>query len=115
MIGDIWYRFIDIEHQEGWGEPERKIICVEFRVVDETAATVVLVRSKQIYPDGEIPDWAERKRVLKSARRRFAYPTKALALNSYRHRKDWQISHAARTLARAEACRAAVAVVEGLS
>lgn len=114
MIGDIWYRFIDNEYQGEWGEPEQKIICVEFRVVEETPSTVVLVRAKQIYPDGSIPDWAERKRVLKSARRRFAYPSKALALNSYRHRKDWQISHAARVLARAEACRAAVAVVEGL-
>lgn len=114
MIGDIWYRFIDNEYYEGFGGPERKILCVEFRVIAETPATVVLVRTKQIYPDGEIPDWAERKRVLKSARRRFAYPTKALALNSYRWRKEWQISHAARTLARAEACRAAVAVVEGL-
>lgn len=116
MIGDIWYRYVDTEYQEAWQPPERRIILVELEVIEETAATVVLVRRKQLKSNTFqiLPEWVERKRVRKNARRRWAYPTKALALNSYRHRKDWQISRTQRALDRAHACRAAVAVVEGL-
>ncbi len=41
------------------------------------------------------PDWPQKvgKRVLKDARRRYAYPTKELAANSYRARKRAQRQH----------------------
>lgn len=115
MTGDTWFRYIDTEYwEEGCSEPERHIVLVSLKVIKETPRTVVLVREPHVYPDGSIPDWAERKRVLKNARRRWAYPTKALALDSYRQRKRSQISHMQHALNRALACRAAIAVVEGL-
>lgn len=47
-----------------------------------------------------------RKRVLKHqcfASRCFAYPDKERAMNSYKHRKQWQIRHATLSLERAKA------------
>lgn len=118
MIGDIWYRYVDLEHWDDLRGPDRKIILVELVVVDETKHTVVLVRKAHVQRSGDQltpTDWAERKRVLKNARRRWAYPTKALALNSYRIRKDWQLSRAERLADRARACLAAAHIIEGLT
>lgn len=116
MIGDTWYRYVDLEHWDSWRGPDRKIILVELVVVDETKHTVVLVRKDHVHRnEGQLTptEWAERKRVLKNARRRWAYPTKALALNSYRIRKDWQLSRAERLADRARACLAAATIIEG--
>lgn len=115
MIGDIWYRYVDLEHWDSWRGPDRKIILVELVVIDETPHTVVLVRKGHVDGQSAPTDWAERKRVLKNARRRWAYPTKALALNSYRARKDWQLSRAERLANRARACLAAACLIEGLT
>lgn len=38
-----------------------------------------------------------------TARRRFAYPTVELALDSYKQRKRWQIQHARNSIEKAEA------------
>jgi hypothetical protein len=115
MIGDIWYRYIDLEHWDSWRGPDRKIVLVELVVIDETPKTVLLARRAHVGKDLQPNyDWVERKRVLKNARRRWAYPTKALALNSYRIRKEWQADRARRVVDRADACRAAVAIIEGL-
>lgn len=112
MIGDTWYRYIDLEHWDGLQGPDRKIILVELVVVDETEHTVVLVRKGRMMHGPA--DWVERKRVLKNARKRWAYPTKSLALNSYRIRKDWQLSRAERLANRARTCLAATHIIEGL-
>lgn len=114
MIGDTWYRYIDREYNDGWAGPDRKIILVELTVVEETPKTVVLVRKGDARYFTLNYIGIEKKRVLKNARRRWAYPTKALALNSYKIRKDWQAGYARRMLDRAVACQAATALVLGL-
>lgn len=113
-----WYRFVDNEHwEEGESEPERDIICVEWQVIAETERTVVIVRKKHLESYGDqIPEWVEKKRVLKGAvkgDKRFAYAVKDLAFASYKVRKQCQVGHARRSLERAEACLAAVSLVEG--
>lgn len=118
MIGDIWYRYTDDTTRENeWSDPKHEVILIELTVIAETPHTVVLARLSQVrqYCVGgmDLPEWVERKRVLKDARKRWAYPTKALALNSYRVRKDYQLWHLKTGLERAQACRAAVALVEG--
>lgn len=116
MIGDKWYRFHSRRYHEGWAGPEDVIGLTEYTVVAETARTVVLVPSKDVLPDGSIGWYGGRakKRVLKEARRRWAYPTKALALQSLKRRKQMQEALATQELEHARACLAALAVVEGL-
>lgn len=104
MIGNIWYQYVDNPYvgEELQGvdisslTPSQLVHLREFTVVAETAKTVVLVRSA--YPQ------THRHRVLKEARRRFAYPTKELALESYRLRKRYHVRILTHRLDLALAC-----------
>lgn len=76
ICGDMmWYRFVDTDIE--WSRDPYEIT---FPVIRETAKCVVLnVHGEPRY-------------VLKNARKRFAYPTRELALESYIIRKQRQIS-----------------------
>lgn len=81
-----WYRF----YETHWGdEPEAKLRCAKCPVLRETEHTVV------------INYFGNEKRVLKQARKRFAYPTIELALESYRERKRHHIARLTHRLGRA--------------
>jgi hypothetical protein len=73
----VWYRYIDpwTVGDEPW--------CYEIPVVRETPKCVVL------------DEYGRARYVLKDARKRYAYPTKDLALDSYIIRKQRQMQHAA--------------------
>ena len=60
-----------------------------------------------------LDEYGHEKFVLKNARKRFAYPTKELALNSYIIRKRHQIVHAARCHDNAKANLAAAERLQG--
>ena len=113
MIGDTWYRYTDNCDRETM-QHVSAVHLLEFTVVAETRATVVLVRSRYIRDDGGIADWVTRHRVLKDARRRFAYPTKALAWNSYRIRNRWRVARLEADLDHARSCQAFIRLVDGL-
>lgn len=85
---EVWYRFDDPYH------PGEELEVQEFRVVRRTDKCVVL----DVY--------GLEKLVLKEARRRFAYPTKELALQSYLIRKAKQIGYAVAAHDRAKDNRA---------
>jgi hypothetical protein len=72
-----WYHFY--EHR--WSDDiETHILLAKCPVMRETDKTVV------------INYFGQEKRVLKDARKRFAYPTIELALQSYRARKNFHVS-----------------------
>ena len=75
----VWYRFID--PRTTGDEP----YAIEIPVKRETPKCVVL------------DEYGIERFVLKDARKRYAYPTKELALESYIIRKQRQIQHAAAT------------------
>ena len=47
--------------------------------------------------------WGKKKFVIEQARKKWAYPTKELALKSFQIRKQWQIRHLERQLISAQA------------
>jgi hypothetical protein len=75
----MWFRYHDpwITGEEPWLQ--------EIPVARETPKCVVL------------DEYGRERYVLKDARKRYAYPTKELALDSYIIRKQRQIQHAAAT------------------
>lgn len=90
----VWYRFID-----PWTVGEKPYL-ITIPIKRWTDKCVVL------------NEYGKERFVLKDARKRYAYPTEDLALNSYIIRKQRQIQHAAAThdnakenLAAAEAIR----------
>lgn len=83
---EVWYRYYDLQ---SISEPEPEL--KEFEVLRHT--------EKGVWID----HWAGEKFILNNARRRFAYPTKELALDSYIQRKQKQIKHAENLLAHAKA------------
>lgn len=101
-IPEIWYRYADETWNEGY-EKKHAIALREYVVLRHTKHTVVLDLK-----------YGGTKRVLKNARRRFAYPTKALAFASYVKRKEWQLRHLEYQLDNAKAVSSAVALVKGL-
>lgn len=101
----VWYRVVDVTWYEDNGEVDRQIIVREFSVIRETEKSVLLDVGKY-----KKPKW-----VLKDARKRFAYPTKALALNSYRVRKRWQVTWLESQLENAKLFRITAAIIEGLT
>jgi hypothetical protein len=74
-----WYRYHDpwLVGELPW--------CQEIPVKRETAKCVV------------VDEYGRERFILKDARKRYAYPTKELALDSYIIRKQRQIQHAAAT------------------
>lgn len=87
------YRYVDEIGPEGV-----TICCRRFVVVRESECCFWIVPpsyelvAKNAIEQGRVPKYA--KRVLKVSSRRFAYPDRAEALNSYKIRKRWQISRA---------------------
>lgn len=75
----MWFRYHD-----PWTVGEAPW-CQEIPVARETAKCVVL------------DEYGKTRFVLKDARKRYAYPTKELALDSYIIRKQRQIQHSAAT------------------
>lgn len=80
--------------EDGYIEPEKW-----FRYIDPWAAGeepyLQLIPVKRHTPKGVwLNEFGVEKFVLKDARRRYAYPTEALALDSYIRRKKAQIQHA---------------------
>ena len=71
----VWYRY----HEVRWTEYRLSLIEEQFRVVKETAKGVWL----DVY--------GRQRFVLQAARKRFACPTRAEALESYRARKRRQV------------------------
>lgn len=96
------YRYVDRIGPEGV-----TIVCARYVVIRESEHCYWLVSpdragwANMILQRGEVPKFA--KRVLKTSDRRFAYPDKAVALNSYKARKRWQLSHAELATERAKA------------
>lgn len=87
--------------EDGYIEPEKW-----FRYIDPWAAGeepyLQLIPVKRHTPKGVwLNEFGVEKFVLKDARRRYAYPTEALALDSYIRRKKAQIQHASNTHDRA--------------
>lgn len=116
MIGDTWYRYIgQSEQDEYMCEARHHLTLIEFRVVSETAKTVLLVRDRDFigYTEYKTP-YILTHRVLKDARKRFAYPTKPLAFNSFRIRQNHRAQRLAYDLQCVQAYQAAIAVVRGL-
>ena len=80
---EVWFRFID-----PWIAGEQPVLC--------------RINVKRHTPKGVwLNDYGAEKFVLNDARRRYAYPTEALAINSYIERKKAQIQHASNTHDRA--------------
>jgi hypothetical protein len=74
-IGDAWYRYVDSDQE--WSRDPYEITL---RVVRYTPKCAVL------------DYYGTQKVVLMDARRRFAYPTRELALESYIARKQSEVS-----------------------
>lgn len=83
-----WFRYEDQRHERG-----PYIHLVKLPVLRETQHCVYL------------DYYSVEKRVLKIARKRFAYPTIELAQNSFKIRKSWQERYAQRTLDHVQAVR----------
>lgn len=88
---EFYYRYYDV----GWDEYSFQIHLERFRVVKKTPRGA-WIEETHGYP-------VKKRFVLDGARRRYAYPTKALALNSYRIRKRWQIGYCKNKIDRANA------------
>jgi len=110
-----WYRYVDgleyvgdfesvdtLFHDADGGPMAVKITLRKYRVISETPRTVLL----------DVGAYTKPKRVLKDARRRFAYPTTELALKSFRRRKVCQQQHGEATVNRAKAALELVAEME---
>lgn len=114
-IGDTWYRYHSFTEQDEYSPNKQHSISFgEYSVISETDKTVLLVTSRYADYKPDIPDWVKRHRVLKVARKRFAYPTKALAFNSFRIRKEWQLRRLGYELDNVRTIMAATAFVKGL-
>ena len=112
-IGPDHYRYFATIDESGVS-----VQCERFTVVGETKRCYYVIRSDFVHL-AKI-DWSAasawrkklRKRVLKSSSahvRRYCYPNKAHALESFKQRQKWRIAHAKRNLAIAEL---ALSVVE---
>lgn len=79
-MGDTYYRY------DGYTFVDHSVVCRELRVVKRTPKGAWLAE-----------DWDQKglhlKFILNSARRKFAYPTKEEALNSFRIRQVRRLQH----------------------
>jgi hypothetical protein len=107
-LGPDHYRYVDELDQKGL-----EVTCEKYVVVGETAQCWYIVSDfhNSLFGGSQRESLLKkyRKRVLKEGGehgRRFAYTDKALALKSYKHRKDWQIRHSQLSLERAKAALA---------
>lgn len=113
-VGDLWYRVVGDTVQEEYRERENSVVVIEWQVIRETDKSVLIVRPRDVIGYVEYRnEWTEKHWVSKTARKRFAYPTKALALNSFEHRLSWRLHYAETALADAKAHQLFLAVVKG--
>lgn len=77
-IGPTHYRY---ESRTDWDDHTVEIICLRYTVIKETEHTYTIRREGMNWPLDQ--KHHSDKRVLKHSRRRFAYPTKELAYNSF--------------------------------
>ncbi|WP_411835675.1 hypothetical protein ACLBNB_20095 [Pseudomonas chlororaphis subsp. aurantiaca] len=109
------FRYIDSISPEGV-----TIVCRRFVVIQESQHCYWLVpegdeamaRDSQLVT-GKV--WRFAKRVSKDSWRRFAYPDKAKALESYKARKRHQMSHAELAVERAKAALADIKELEAIN
>jgi hypothetical protein len=86
----IFYRYEDVVYYGGYGAESVKILEKEFTVVKETPCGYWVTPMIIFYhPDGKI-DYKLCKWVSKTSRKRFAYPTKEEAWESFKYRKNRQ-------------------------
>lgn len=104
-LGPDHYRYVDEMDPKGL-----EVTCKTYVVVGETEQCWYIVDEfhDNLFGGSQRESMLKkyRKRVLKDGGehgRRFAYTDKALALRSYKHRKDWQVRHAQLSLERAKA------------
>ena len=92
----VHYRYVDHHYEHCSVSLE----IDEWVPVHETTCTYLLVPKWSVYGDGLVR-YSRPKRVLKNSNKRYCYPCKELAFESFKIRKEWQIKHAKRSLARA--------------
>lgn len=85
-----WYRYQDERGEEDFGvSAPPRIRLLKYRVIGETPKTVLLEKPGFDWSSGRPVPLT--RRVLKVARKRFAYPTTELAMKSFRIRKQRQL------------------------
>lgn len=90
-----YYRYVECPGPEGV-----TITCKAFKVVGETDKCWYITEECNSSVDFDVLKRMKRvKRISKAgARRQHAYPTKALAMTSYKARKEFHLLHATRSL-----------------
>ena len=84
-----WFRYEDERGESDWDYIRPPKICLrKYRVISQTDKTVLLEKPGMDW--SSIPPKPLTRRVLKDARKRFAYPTEELAMKSFRIRKRRQ-------------------------
>lgn len=96
---EIWYRYESCLQENG----KVRFDISEFLVLRHTPKCV------------EIDNWGMKKFVLKNARKRYAYPTKELAKESFIIRKQKQIGHLKNQLKHAERALEAITTGENMA
>lgn len=106
QLGPDHYRYYATLDEDGV-----HVQCERFVVIGETECCWYVIRESMQHCAGR--DWSaaspwlkkQRKRVLKyssASSRRFCYPNKAHALESFKQRQKWRVAHANSSLAIAE-------------
>jgi len=99
-IGDTWYRYNRPYIPNDLNGKEPVASLEYFTVAELTPAGVWLMPGKYTYsptaPKDDSCYRLTRRWVSISARKRYAYPTKELARNSYTIRQKWALSYASR-------------------
>lgn len=91
MSDEIYYR---VENHPGWDEGTMMISMIKYQVVRRTKAGAWIREAANSDLGQVIQIFGAKERfVLDNARRRLAYPTKELAIDSFVHRKRKQIQH----------------------
>lgn len=103
QVGDTWYRLTDNEFQYDCPDLSFLTGSLPARGIQPEELTVVKLTASGVW----VEQWGGRHFVLLNAHKRFAYPTKALALESYVKRKEHQTAMLRAQLQKAEAYLAA--------
>ncbi|MNN05315.1 hypothetical protein D3C81_1180710 [compost metagenome] len=89
-------------------EEDVHVKCERFIVIGETERCYYVISENSEHLVGKEADWAQslvkkrRRRVLKNSHRRYCYPDKMEALQSFAARQRWRISHAQRSTSMAQ-------------
>lgn len=101
-IGDIWYRYDNVQGAGG-----EHINLRKFVVIGVTPKGVYIIDKFLLNWSGSGEDYikAHRRLVLDHWVKKYAYPTHKEALESFIARKYWQYKFAVQTMSRAEAAK----------